>query len=150
MATSHECTLVQTQIEFVINMSCFTMTSLQSALPAVRHVHSPLQRPLTIPCFSGFSRVGRLTLRSEGKTSSKSYKVSQCYKRLAHCLDYARRLLYQTADPYTKRLPVDHDAAREQENKTRASGRPTESSAQSFDHRALATRQNQDYKGKLL
>ena len=48
-------------------MSCFTMTSLQSSLPTTRPFNSVAQRPHTVPCFSGFSRPGRLPLRSESK-----------------------------------------------------------------------------------
>ncbi|KAL3142745.1 Plastid ribosomal protein L17 large ribosomal subunit [Trebouxia sp. C0009 RCD-2024] len=51
-------------------MACFSMTSLHSALPATRNFHSPAQRPLTLSCFSGFSRPGRLLLSSESCSRS--------------------------------------------------------------------------------
>ncbi|DBB16392.1 TPA: Plastid ribosomal protein L17 large ribosomal subunit [Trebouxia sp. C0006] len=51
-------------------MSCFTMTSLQSSLPTIRPFNSVAQRPHTVPCFSGFSRPGRLPLKSESYAPS--------------------------------------------------------------------------------
>ena len=58
-------------------MSCFTMTSLHAGLPTARPFRALTCRPLTVPCFQGFGRVGRLGLAQfEGRSIRHAQDLS--------------------------------------------------------------------------